>query len=165
MIQFLFIGLAAKGQMLKRSGMGGFYPLPVSDSMAVQLQLPANDGLYIQNVGSKGTGANLGLQAGDVLLMINHVTVNEYRDFGKKEIQEIRAGDIITYTVYRNGKVLDLKGKVEEKPYEKSESHEVMYDHFEKDGGWVRTIINKPVKKGPVPGSFICSGIYLPERG
>jgi len=148
----------SKAQELARAGMGGFIPVPVTQALADQLGLEDIGGFYIQNVFKKGTGTNVGLQAGDILIAINDFPVNRYSDFGELPIQKIRGGDEVHYTVLRNGTQMVLSGIVETRPVEQSVNHDVIYDHIEFKGGLVRTIINKPKGKGPFPAVLFIQG-------
>ncbi|AFM02471.1 MULTISPECIES: S1C family serine protease [Desulfitobacterium] len=78
---------------------------------AAQRSWPA--GAYISNVDPSGPAARAGIQAGDVLVKINGVTVKSSLEL-THELFKFKPGDTVTVTYYRNGKNIDVQVKLVE---------------------------------------------------
>ncbi|SHN69304.1 S1C family serine protease [Desulfitobacterium chlororespirans] len=78
---------------------------------AAQRGWPA--GAYISNVDPSGPAAQAGIQAGDVLVKIEGVTVRSSLEL-THELFKFKPGDTVTVTYYRNGQNTDVQVKLVE---------------------------------------------------
>ena len=68
-------------------------------------------GIYIDDVVENGVTDRAGIENRDILLGINGVEVNSVKD-AMNTLNEYGNGDIVTYTIYRNGEVLKFDVEV-----------------------------------------------------
>ena len=144
-------------QHLQRRGRLGVQLEPVTDSLAQALNLKATHGMIIRQVFPGATFANAGGQDGDVLLAINGLAANPGPGL-QEAMQTVREGQPARFTVWRDGKKMELEGAVSPIPYETSATSEVLYGEVPYKGGWLRTIVNKPNVPGPRPAIYFIPG-------
>jgi serine protease Do len=85
--------------------------------IAVSMQLPSADGVLVTDVEPDSPGEKAGFQVADVILAINQQAVNSYNAVrAYLENEDLRVGDELTFTVYRDGKKLDLYLQLAEMP-------------------------------------------------
>ena len=70
----------SSAQELKRRGLLGIMMQSVNDSIAQELDLKTTSGLYLSMVMPNSTFANLGVEQGDVLTVLNGEVVNTPQD-------------------------------------------------------------------------------------
>ncbi len=97
------------------------------------------------------------LKKGDIITRINDSKIKNESDL-RSAVSLYREGDPCMMVVIRNGKQKTLKGVFPSRPYETSETHEVLYDEIAFGNGWLRVIIDKPGKSGPMPAILFVQG-------
>lgn len=80
----------------------------VNADIATQFELPTTTGIYVSYVNSNSAAEDAGLKAGDVIIAINEVAVNNV-----SELQEIvarhRPGDEVSVEFFRNGEKREVE--------------------------------------------------------
>jgi len=85
--------------------------------VALSMRLPSMDGVLVTDVEPDSPGANAGFQVADVILAINHQPVNNYNAVrAYLENEDLRVGDELTFTVYRDGNRVALYLQLAEMP-------------------------------------------------
>lgn len=85
--------------------------------IATSMRLPTADGVLVTDVEPNSPAEKAGIQVADVILAINHQPVNSYNAVrGYLENEDLRVGDRLLFTVYRDGKQLDLYLQLAEMP-------------------------------------------------
>jgi serine protease Do len=93
----------------------GIYMRDVDEKIASYLDLPLAEGVIITEVVKDSPAEKMGLKKYDVIREVNGLKVlksSEVQDL----VQKLKPGDWIELKVYREGKLLTLKGKLEQKP-------------------------------------------------
>jgi len=65
-------------------------------------------GIYVESVNDKSDAKVQGLRSGDIITAINGVEVKTISDLDEIK-KDMKAGDVVTATVYRNGQTLEIK--------------------------------------------------------
>lgn len=141
LLLFLFICFSLNAQNLQRKG-----------SLGVLIGNVENgDGILIQKVFEGATGANLGMQADDILLEVDNKPYKNTQEL-VAETSTWRVGKKVKVKVMRDGKKIELSGGVIGKPMEKSDFGKVIYGAVSFDGGMLRSILELPngVENPPV---------------
>ena len=85
--------------------------------VASSMRLPDTDGVLVTDVEPNSPGEKAGFQVADVIMAINHQSVNNYNAVRSYlENEDLRVGDELTFTVYRDSKSLDLYLQLAEMP-------------------------------------------------
>jgi len=93
----------------------GIYMRDVDEKIASYLDLPLAEGVIITEVVKDSPAEKMGLKKYDVIREVNGIKVlksSEVQDI----VQKLKPGDWVELKVYREGKLLTLKGKLEQKP-------------------------------------------------
>jgi|GEM_PF-734114 len=77
----------------------------------LNIPLEQKDGVYVEEVEARSLAQQMGIQAGDVIVALNGVEVEDTVAF-RKELFNYREGDAITVTLLRGGETLELTGTV-----------------------------------------------------
>jgi len=157
-VTFLICAITSQAQLSRRAFLGTLL-YTVNDSIASVYQLPETNGALIEMVVAGSSAEAIGLQAGDVIVSVNGMPVQNREEVVHK-IGHYRAGDDVVINYYRNGKMLSSLGKLTALPFETSDHADVIYDAVAYDGGYVRTIIRKPHGEGPFPALFFIQGAH-----
>lgn len=140
----------------RKGGLGiGLY---VNTPDSVVQRLNYKTGCVTHTIYPNTTAAAIGLQANDIIIKANDKPIIQSIEifaFAKT----LRANENVSITVLRNGKELVLKGKVVEKPKEKSETADVIYGEFAYNKGYVRTIYKTLKNKKPLGTIFFIQGL------
>ncbi len=141
----------SNAQHLKRRAYLGAAIKNINDSTAKSNQLKSTEGVIIQQLYEDGTAKKIGLQSGDILLLINGKKISKRSDFNQI-ISKISEDDIISFTFSRNKKEKTIKGKVIGYKPDKYEYADVIYDEIPFENGYLRNVIIKPkgIEKCPV---------------
>ncbi len=151
-ISLLLLSLAAtvQGQHLKRRAALG----------ARLSTVEGKPGLKIDDVFPGLTGANVGLQKGDILLTINGEAVPGVVGIGAF-VRKFHAGEKVAFEVQRDEKKLSLAGTFSERPAEKAPGLELIYTETRVGNEYHRTVIQKPANAtGKLPAVLFIQGIY-----
>ena len=85
--------------------------------VALSMRLPSTDGVLVTDVEPDSPGAKAGFQVADVIMAINQQPVNNYNAVrAYLENEDLRVGDELTFTVYRDSKSIDLYLQLAEMP-------------------------------------------------
>lgn len=138
----------AMAQPLPRKGWMNLQTLELNDSL--RKATGATTGLYVSSVGEPGTGFNLGVRAGDVLLTLEDMKT-ESKEALRNAMLPLREGDTVSCSVLRKNKSRILKGVVAPNQREASGDYEVLYDRVAMGDGFLSLIITKPKGEGKFP--------------
>lgn len=142
---------------LPRRGAFGVPFTPVPAAQATQLNLKPQEGVLAMTPLAGLTAEKAGLKSGDVLLAINGKTVGPTSIAAT--IREMPSGNPLTMRVLRDGKPIELKTTLMEKPRDPGNAnYEVIYSHVVSHGQRMRTIITKPRQPGTYPGFMFIQG-------
>jgi len=87
----------------------------ITNTLAAELKLPNNTGVYINSVYPDSPGQKAGLVAGDALLKCDHKPVNT-REQVFRILQTKKAGDVIKVLVQRKGRKKSFHVKLQKPP-------------------------------------------------
>jgi pimeloyl-ACP methyl ester carboxylesterase len=146
-----------QAQVIKRKGWFGTIVTQMNDSIARALRLRNNTGVLVLSVMPKFTGDKLKLKENDVIVKINNQEIIKLDDF-TRVIKELREGDEVTCQVERKSRDMLLKAITIAKAHEISENADIIYDEVKLNGGYLRTIINKPKNEGKYPAILFIPG-------
>lgn len=144
---------------LPRRGALGIAFTPLNEELLKKHNLqPGTGGLLAQAPLPGFTAAKAGIQAGDIILKVNGKVV------GAPTIgavaRELPAGQLVTFGILRDGKPLDLKADMVEKPRDPGgPNYSVTYSHITSHDKRMRTIITNPKKPGKFPALFFIQGL------
>lgn len=106
-----------------------------------------------------GTSAEaLKLQVGDIVVSIDGKAVDTAAAI-TAAFRGRSTGDVLTWKVVREGKTVELKGALMERPRQKEAGLEVVYDQVVSQGKRIRVMATHPEGKGPFPTIFMIGGI------
>lgn len=118
---------------------------------------PTAEGLAVQSVVQGLSGDRAGLKPGDILMRINDRSA-AIPGLGAW-VREQKSGATLTFIVVRDGKQVELKGALIDKPRDPgTPDYEVLYSHVVSNGARMRTIITRPRTQGKYPGFFFIQG-------
>lgn len=168
MIQYLFktgvfacIALCAIplfAQELPRRAFLGIQMEPVTDDIRRVMQLPAAKGVLIQRVIPGSTAEAAGFQRSDVLLDLDGKEVNAPNE-AVVAVAGYRAGQMLRYTLFRNGKTISAQTTIQGLPKEQYTDLDVSYGAVKAGDAQLRTILTKPGKSGKLPAVLFIQGI------
>ncbi len=133
--------LSSNAQHLMRKAHLGINVAEISDSLKTIHKI--SHGIYIIKINDIEVSKKHKLKTGDIILSINSIEVKSISGL-VTEVSKYNEDNEVSFSIIRNGKQKQIKGTFPAKPYEKSENHEILYDQFEFDEGYIRTIIDKP---------------------
>ncbi|MCD4791351.1 MAG: PDZ domain-containing protein [Bacteroidales bacterium] len=145
----------SNSQELKRRAYLGVYGTEITDSVADIYNI--NSGINIDSLTNISLIEKHKLKPADIILSINGNDVSTIRSL-KQQVSLSREGDEVSFKIIRKGKVKEITGIYPSFPYEKSETHEIIYDKFEFDDGFIRVIIDKPKGQGKLPAILFIQG-------
>ncbi len=128
-------------------------------SLGITFETLNNTGILVTKVLSNTTASTLGVEAGDVIKVINGKPVLEQESFLRR-ISLWREGDNLTMAVERNGRPVELHGTVMPKPLEQPSVGNIEYGAVKFRDGYLRSILNKPmdIEKPPCIYMFLGYG-------
>ena len=159
LLSFVFFNFLGNAQHLKRKGSFGVgYYSSIPDSISKKLNLKSSKGALINFIVPNSTAESLKLLANDQIVKINNQEIENASNFLKK-VKQLKAGDQLSVVFLRNNKSITTKGIVKGKPFETSNTAEIIYDEFAFDNGYIRTILRKPKLKKPLATIYYLQGI------
>jgi len=142
---------------LPRRGVLGVPFSSVSPEVAAKYSLHPGEGLVAQTPLAHLTGERAGILAGDVLISMNGKTVTA-QTVGFM-VRNTPSGSEVRFVVGRDGKKIELKAPLQEKPRDPGNANfEVRYDFVVSNGQKMRTILTLPKTPGKHPGFFFIQG-------
>ncbi len=118
---------------------------------------PQEYGLRIDSVLPNSTMAALKMKKGDLIQYVNGkaaATIEQYN----AAAAAIRKNDKVSVDFLRNNNMKRLSGKAVMKPFETSETADIIYDWVKFRNGYLRTITRKPKGKTNVPAILLIPG-------
>ena len=134
----------SNSQELKRKAYLGVHGTEITDSVADIYNI--NFGINIDSLADISLTEKHKLKPADIIVSINSNEVKTMNEL-KRQVSLSREGDKAKFIIIREKKAIEITGIYPAFPYEESETHEIIYDKFEFDSGYIRVIIDKP--KGP----------------
>ncbi len=153
----LVLPLSFASQILKRVSNKGNLGSPIPLELVVNNELKSDQGVYFKRIIPSTTAAELGVRENDILLKVNGIEVKSFADLKAPDLK-LREGDIVAYTILRDKKSIELKGKVIGNPKEFSDNLNVEYGSFRLKDGSIRTICLKPKSSGKKPAILFIPG-------
>lgn len=142
---------------LPRRGALGIPFTAVSPDVAMKYSLKTGEGLVAMAPIPKLTGEQAGIRAGDVLISINGTLVTA--PTVGAIVRTIPTGSEVRLLVGRDGKTVELKAPLQEKPRDHGNAnYEVCYESVVSNGQRMRTILTVPRKPGKHPAFFFIQG-------
>ncbi|MCD4833088.1 MAG: PDZ domain-containing protein [Bacteroidales bacterium] len=154
-IALIFLFQISSSQELKRRAYLGVYGTEITDSVADIYNI--NSGISIDSLKNTKLAKKHKLLPTDIILSINGNDVKTMHDL-KHQVSLSSGGDKVNYRIIRKGKIKEITGIYPAFPYEKSETHEIIYDNFKFDSGQIRVIVDKPKKQGKLPAILFIQG-------
>ncbi|WP_242928357.1 alpha/beta hydrolase family protein [Pontibacter vulgaris] len=147
-----------QAQNLKRRAFLGVQTITITDSLAKVRKLPAASGALVVRVIPGSTAAAIKLQPNDIILTLNNKSVGSAQELVAMA-RQLQVGEKLALSVFKAGKAVSIKGKVQPMPQETAVNGDVIYDEVAlPSGGYVRSIIKKPKGKGKFPAVFFIQG-------
>jgi len=145
-------------QELRRRPNLGVSLKPLTPELIKQFNYTGNVKMYVKKVIPNTTGSSLKIMDNDII--IDYAGVEIGPGFYETIKTNFREGDNITATVFRNGKIKKLKGKVVGTVKETSNVADITYDYVDYNGGKLRSIIWKPknTSKTKLPAIYYVQG-------
>lgn len=147
----LSVSIAPAQNQLPRKGYLGIKASDLTDELAMSQGLKVTLGVVVDKIAPRSTADRLQMLQGDIVTQINLKDINNLNDLGKIT-NSLRENDKIRVQIWREGQNLVLAGNVLAKPLETDSLTDVIYGQARtKQGGMVRTILNKPRRLGQMP--------------
>ena len=136
------LGYTLNAQNLPKRHYNAFAVSVPPDSTLKRLQLKS--GLLVSRVLPNGSAANTGVQSGDIVLSLNGISLTSLESLRNGKLASLREGNEIIYKVYRNGKIVDLKGVSVGRPSEAAADLDYQYGSVQYGKGLLRSVISSP---------------------
>jgi alpha-beta hydrolase superfamily lysophospholipase len=150
--------VAAAPDALPRRGQLGLRVAAVPDDFRPPLKLDAGEGVLVQLVTPGGSAEAGGLQSGDILLSLQGQRIRSVTDFLDRASALI-GGQPCELGLLRNGKRTVLRLTVSERPRDRGEHFDVLYQEVLSGGARLRTIVTKPHAAGRHPVLLLIPGV------
>ena len=154
----LRVALASQENALPRKAYVGIQMVPLPDEIRAREQLSSGSGVLIKAVLPGTAGAEGGIRPGDVLLAVGGKVIGDVAD-ALMTIPTIQAGRTVDVTLSRDGRRLVLPVTLKERPRDRGETFDVLYDHVVSGAARIRTIVTKPHRPGRHPVLFLIQGL------
>jgi S1-C subfamily serine protease len=86
----------------------GIESMEIGDQLAGYFKLSGKSGVLVSSVDAEGPAAKAGMKAGDVILRVDGVAIEDGGDL-REAVDKAEGGKEVTVTVQRDGRPLDLK--------------------------------------------------------
>ncbi|MCG7394223.1 alpha/beta fold hydrolase [Microvirga sp. ACRRW] len=157
-ILLLALPLQAQGAELARRAFVGISMASVPEAMRAGGLVPTGEGLLIERVIPGSTAEKAGLQAKDILLKLDQAPVRSSADV-IGAVRRKRAGDSVSLSLVRDGKVFEQQVTLIGFPPESSSDYETLYEAVESGGALRRAIVTKPKGEERRPAVLFVGGI------
>lgn len=150
-VLLIFSSPTSNAQSLKRKGLLGIMMQTLNDSIATQHNLEINSGVYVMTVMPNSTFANLGVEQGNILTLLNNTPVNTIQDV-LAITSNLYEGDTIEAEFYSNNQKKTKSTALLGRPLESFENANVTYGEVVYEGNALRSIlvVPKEIKNAPV---------------
>lgn len=150
-------GLAQEDSLRRRGYLGAVID-SISDSLAQQWQLAKPNGVFLKKTVPGGSAQASGLQAGDVLLTLNHTPIIHASQFVAL-VQRHRAGQQFIVQGLRQGKPFQQTVVVRSRPAETHLGFTTLYKSVVVHSSRRRLIITQPNRPGRHPAILFMGGM------
>lgn len=147
----IFLAATLQSQPLPRRGTLGIPFRAAPENVRNELKLGPQEAVQAS------AKAN-GLEENDLVLGVNG---KRFKSFGEWNdlLRTAATNPTVKLIVNRSGKEQEIEIKVQQKPVDKGENYETIYDHVVSNGNRIRTFITKPKAPGKRPVMFWIQGI------
>ncbi len=142
-------------QPLKRRASLGIYGHEISDTLKKKYGI--SQGVIVDSLRKNNTSEFHQLLTNDIIISMNGDPVNSIRELSLV-VSKYREGEKVDFGVIRKNNRIKVEGTFPAFPFEKSETHEIIYDDFSFDNGLLRTIIDKPQGDKKFPAILFIQG-------
>jgi pimeloyl-ACP methyl ester carboxylesterase len=118
---------------------------------------PASEGIRVDTVYPNTTAVLLKLKKNDIIVSLNNTETSTPEKYNAVASQ-LRTGDKLDVKFLRNGKLLSGSCKALMRPYETSETVDIIYDWVKFRNGQLRAITRKPKGKNNLPCILLIPG-------
>ncbi len=148
--------LATQGD-LRRRAMFGAQLADVTTEVRDRLKLGVNEGIVLAQVFPGTSAAGADFNAGDVILAVDGTRLTGIPMFLER-MATVRAGDLLTLAVIRDGMKREERVTFLEMPREPGEGYDVVYGFVTSHGARLRTIVTRPRLAGRHPAVMLLQG-------
>jgi pimeloyl-ACP methyl ester carboxylesterase len=150
---------AAPGQddELPRKGFFGVRLAPLSDEVRAREHLGKGAGILIEAVIPGTTAADGDLREGDVLLAVDGSGITNVGDV-MTIVAAMRVRQQFEVTLLRTGRRIVVPMTLRERPRDRGQNFDVMYEHVVSGAARIRTIVTRPHTPGRHPVLFLIQG-------
>jgi pimeloyl-ACP methyl ester carboxylesterase len=151
---------ASQENALPRKAYVGIRMAPLPDEIRAREQLGSGSGVLIEAVSPGTAGAEGGIRPGDVLLDVGGKAISGVAD-AVMTIATMPVGQKVEVTLSRAGRRVIFPVTLKERPRDRGETFDVLYDHVVSGAARIRTIVTKPHGPGRHPVLFLIQGLGL----
>jgi serine protease Do len=108
----------------------------VSSEATIRYGIPS--GAYVEAILEGSSGEKAGLQVGDIITAVDDTTVTSSSQLSSA-VKNYKAGDTVTFTVYRNGSTLTLTATLDESTTERTEAMEALQESYQQSQSQTQT--------------------------
>jgi hypothetical protein len=148
---------ALQDDELPRKGSFGVRLATLSDEVRAREHLETGPGVLIQAVIPGTTAADGGVREGDVLLAVDGRATTGVGDV-MTAVAAIRVRQRFEVTLLRNGQRIVLAMTLKERPRDRGQNFDVMYEHVVSGATRIRIIVTRPHTLGRHPVLFLIQG-------
>lgn len=152
------VALASQENALPRKAYVGIQMAPLPEEIRAREQLGRGSGVLIEAVLPGTAGAEGGIRPGDVLLDVGGRVISGVAD-ALMTIATMPVGQKVEVTLSRAGRRFILPVTLKERPRDRGETFDVLYDHIVSGAARIRTIVTKPHRPGKHPVLFLIQGV------
>ena len=152
------VALASQENALPRKAYVGIQMVPLPDEIRAREQLGSGSGVLVKAVSPGTAGAEGGIRPGDVLLDVGGKVIRDVTD-ALMTIPTMPVGQKVDVTLSRAGRRVILPVTLQERPRDRGETFDVLYDHVVSGAARIRTIVTKPNRPGRHPVLFLIQGL------
>ena len=156
LVSFACFAVSLSAQELPRRGALGLQMSPLTAEEAKANGVKA--GIKAAGILPGLTAEAMKLAPNDILISLNKKQIGATADVSAV-LRTLRAGELVTAVIKRDGKLVTLSTKLVEKPKQKPDGFEVVYTHIVSNGNRIRVIATHPKGDGPFPTLFVIGGI------
>lgn len=155
---FLLASCIASAQPLPRKAVFGAQLLVPTPEQRTAAGIKEGEGIVLGNIIANQSAQAAGLQTGDIILSIDGMPVATAQQF-VNVFRAKTANDTAKLVYLRGGKREEKEIKLVERPKQKPDGFDVVYDQVESMGKRIRVIITKPQKPGKHATVMLIGGI------
>ncbi len=158
---FVLVGAAnaqvERGAPMPRKATLGASLVATNEARSKELGVALNS-IEVTRVVPGTTAEAMKLQVGDVVTSVQGKSVTTSAEVVGM-MRDVFGGQDVKVSIIRGGKKMDLTGKTVERPKQKGDGVEVVYDQVVSNGKRIRVIETHPAGAGPFPTIFWIGGI------